>query len=281
MKKNLVVSLIGISMIVIAIVFDVLFFPQIKYAFAEEPYTPDYSYLPSTLNIDVSPSSSNVFNNGYSFVAYGAPSVDTDYSISVLWSNSNNIDTHNLLMSMSFYNSRSGNLTCYGFKVTAYNWSESRTDVIYENYLIPVSSFESLSGNMYLISRSYDALNIEFFIDVPGASYYEFSFNDFVLNFYGGYNAGFTAGYNVGYNDAKNDFYNSRYQLGYSDGFNEGASGQYSFFALISAVVETPINAVLGVLNFNFLGINLKDFFLSIFTIALIVLILKFVLVRN
>ena len=107
-----------------------------------------------------------------------------------------------------------------------------------------------------------------------------------------GYSAGETAGYSNGYSDGKNFGYNSGleegkqlgsatgYQQGYaagsSDGYDIGfASGtasanDYTFLGLIGAVIDAPIQALTGLLNFDILGFKMSAFVLSLFTVCVV-----------
>jgi hypothetical protein len=66
--------------------------------------------------------------------------------------------------------------------------------------------------------------------------------------------------------------YNQIYRSGYNAGLE--AENPYTFSALMSAVIEAPLNAVLGLFNFEFLGVNLKNVVTVLFTVAVLVAIL-------
>lgn len=66
-----------------------------------------------------------------------------------------------------------------------------------------------------------------------------------------------------------------------SQAFNKGkqagieSANKYTFSALVSSVVDAPIKAITGLLNFEIFGVNLKSFMLSLFTIAVVIAIVK------
>lgn len=63
---------------------------------------------------------------------------------------------------------------------------------------------------------------------------------------------------------------------GFSDGYDSNLNAHtYTFENLLFAVFEVPVKTFIGLFNFNFLGVNLAGFFLSIFTLACIVMIVK------
>lgn len=86
-----------------------------------------------------------------------------------------------------------------------------------------------------------------------------------------GYTSGYDAGNTAGYNRGKND----GYDLGHMQGIMD--SGNYSFLSLIGATVDAPITALTGLLNFEILGVNLSSFFFGLFTITLLIIIIKYI----
>ena len=88
-----------------------------------------------------------------------------------------------------------------------------------------------------------------------------------------GYNAGETAGYSSGYTTGYNSGDTAGYYRGYNDGGN--AANTYTFLGLISAVIDAPIKAFTGLFNFNLLGVNMVSFITALFTLAVIITIIK------
>ena len=69
-------------------------------------------------------------------------------------------------------------------------------------------------------------------------------------------------------------------QKGFSEAqkmFDNGNT-DYSFFGLISAVIDAPIKAIRGLLNFDILGVNMFSFVTSLFSLAVVLMIVKLVL---
>lgn len=101
-----------------------------------------------------------------------------------------------------------------------------------------------------------------------------------------GYNYGYLDGYNYGYNDAKNEYYNVGYfdgkKYGYEIGYNKGIneSNDYTFLGLISACIDAPITYFTSLFNFELLGVNLSSFLTAIFTLCIIVTIVRLCLGR-
>lgn len=89
--------------------------------------------------------------------------------------------------------------------------------------------------------------------------------------------------YNAGYEDAKAKYNNiqaylpggTEYQKIYNLGKLAGESSNNTFFGLISAVIDAPIKAFTGLLNFEIFGVNIKSFLLTLFTIGLVISIVK------
>ena len=100
------------------------------------------------------------------------------------------------------------------------------------------------------------------------------------------YNDGYNKGYNVGYDNGKyiestrvnesSASYIAGKNKGYSEGVND--AGNYTFFSLISSVVDVPIKALVGLLDFNLFGIDMSSLYLSLFTLCIIIAIVKMLL---
>lgn len=89
-----------------------------------------------------------------------------------------------------------------------------------------------------------------------------------------GYKNGYDEGYKKGVDSIDVQSIKSQaYNQGKADGIN--SANKYTFSALVSSVVDAPIKAVTGLLNFEIFGVNLKSFMLSLFTLALVIAIIK------
>lgn len=105
------------------------------------------------------------------------------------------------------------------------------------------------------------------------------SFND--NQFYReGYSAGESAGYSAGETAGYSSGYKAGETIGYNNGYSAGVEhgGEYTFFSLISAVIDAPIQAFMGLFNFELLGINLAGFFTGLLTLAFIITIVRLIM---
>lgn len=99
--------------------------------------------------------------------------------------------------------------------------------------------------------------------------------------------SGYDAGYNAGVISVKQQ-YDARLQAerenARQQGFAEAqkmfdnGNADYSFFGLISAVIDAPVKAIRGLLNFDILGVNMFAFVTSLFSLAVILMLIKFIL---
>lgn len=89
--------------------------------------------------------------------------------------------------------------------------------------------------------------------------------------------------YNTGFSDGKNsvdtDYYYKQgstngYNLGYNKGLEDANS--YSFIGLVGAVVDAPISYFKSLFNFNLLGFNMLNFITALFTICVVITIVRF-----
>ena len=98
---------------------------------------------------------------------------------------------------------------------------------------------------------------------------------------------GYDAGFNAGQISVKQQYdarlqaeRESARQQGFAEAqkmFDNGNT-DYSFFGLISAVIDAPIKAIRGLLNFDILGVNMFSFVTSLFSLAVVLMIVKLLL---
>lgn len=93
------------------------------------------------------------------------------------------------------------------------------------------------------------------------------------------------ASYELGVEDGKNQAYTTvnTSSSSYVAGYNVGVSSaqNVSFDSLMSAVIDVPIRAIGGLLDFNFLGINLLQFIYSLLTLGIIIAIIRLFLGKS
>lgn len=92
-----------------------------------------------------------------------------------------------------------------------------------------------------------------------------------------GYRNGYSDGQDIGFQDGYDSGRKEGQAIGKQEGYNEGIrdANQYSFLNLLGAVVDAPIQALSGLLNFDILGFNMLNFFLSLLTLALIIFVVR------
>ena len=135
-----------------------------------------------------------------------------------------------------------------------------------------------LLGSDYLRlgSDGYDVYGGYVDIIYPYTSVYTFTsttqtidcgywFTNYAHYYDNGYDVGSLDGYDVGYREGE--------IIGYQRGVED--AGDYTFFTLISAVVDAPIQAFTGLFNFDLLGVNLVDFFFALLTVATIIAVIR------
>lgn len=128
--------------------------------------------------------------------------------------------------------------------------------------------------------------NIYHHLNMPYRKYYFSNSYNFTDNEYydqgydGGYRDGLNEGYNNGYAEGNDKGYNNGYNVGYNNGYSEGVedTNQYSFLNLVSATIDAPIKYFQSLFNFELLGVNLQGFLTGLFTLCVIVTIIKMVL---
>lgn len=164
-------------------------------------------------------------------------------------------------------------------------YSETVGDFFSTYVIYTSSSGASLSIEFY---SGLNGFNINL---IPGCPIYYsdrtyFLVKDLTDNEYynQGYANGSSAGYSSGYAEGEAAGYRDGYGVGngvgYNNGYSDGveAGGNYTFFSLISAVIDAPVQAFMGLFNFELLGVNLAGFFTGLLTLAFIVTVVRLIL---
>lgn len=136
---------------------------------------------------------------------------------------------------------------------------------------IQFTSPTNLSG-VYIILGSDDTSSLSLFI-------YNAYFSLLTNDPYGAIQTAYDSGwenskkYYDNYYGVNGTGYNTIYNAGYSAGLD--ADTPYTFGYLMSSVIEAPLNAVLSIFNFDFLGVNFKNVITLILTLCIIIAIVR------
>lgn len=230
---------------------------------------------------------------------------DYFYGISTFYINTltGDVTSHNCIL--SFYNSLTDIVVpFYCFVDTPYDLTSVVPSLNMQQFTIIISDYIS---NMNFSSDIISYLNTRF-----SSSYYVCSFTDttgyrfnicFPLNTivttlrnysdnllipYRCYDftdlsddVKYERGYQQGLADNQKNIYNQGYLAGRTIGYGEGHSAgvndsnTYTFTGLIGAVLNVPVSVFNSLLDYNLLGVNLKSFALSIFSVCVILFIIR------
>ena len=92
-----------------------------------------------------------------------------------------------------------------------------------------------------------------------------------------------TVSYENGFNDGINSvdtdkYFNNGFTAGYNSGKHDGiaSANDYSFISLFGAIFDAPVKAFTSLFNFNLLGVNILSLITALFTLCVIVVIIRF-----
>lgn len=168
-------------------------------------------------------------------------------------------------------------------------YDSDRKIVYFKAFLNNVSNV-SFSVFDYRVSNDNDRIVFYGFVEDSSFSVSDFLVPTAVDTLYVTTSEGqesYNSGFNAGVNSVKSQYEsqleavkeNAR-QKGFAEAeamFNNGNT-DYSFFGLISAVIDAPIKALRGLLNFDILGVNMFAFVTSLFSLAVVLMIVKLLL---
>lgn len=91
------------------------------------------------------------------------------------------------------------------------------------------------------------------------------------------YDSGVSYGYALGYSNGSSTApaYQKGFEAGVKVGQSQSGDGNASLLGLISAVVDAPIQAFSGLMNFKIFDIDLAPFLLSLFTVCIIISVVR------
>lgn len=161
--------------------------------------------------------------------------------------------------------------------------------VVNEDFYLPINNLVDYQGVFELELTYYDGgieefVTVEFFIDfIELTSIYIYYNANSDIAYNNGYNKGFSEGFSSGRSQGYKDGLLANdediYQAGINAGYTQGleASEKYNFMSLLSSVIDVPIQAFTSLFSFDLLGINLANFFYAIFTVCVILAVLRFI----
>lgn len=117
-----------------------------------------------------------------------------------------------------------------------------------------------------------------YFLANPNEMNQDLSYN---MGYADGSANGFDIGYNQGYSEAFDGAFENGRTQGYAEGLNAGRLEKNTFFALITALIDAPLQAIYNAFDFEILGMNLRDFFLGLLSVAIIIFVIRFVTGRK
>lgn len=119
--------------------------------------------------------------------------------------------------------------------------------------------------SLFLDTRSY-------FLDTA-LNDNEFYINGLEVGRQEGLKEGREEGYRNGYNEGKTAGINIGYDRGRIDGLN--TASEATLYNLVSTIFNVPITSFIHLINFEFFGVNLANFFTGILTLAVILFIVS------
>ena len=99
-----------------------------------------------------------------------------------------------------------------------------------------------------------------------------------------GYDDGYGVGIKNGYDEGYDEGYDKGYEKGKDKGYYEGRADEVEnsgFGGLVSAVVDVPIRAFKSLFSFDILGVNTQNLILSLITLALVIIVVKWVFFKK
>lgn len=258
---------------------------------AETDYTFSFSYDVSYGVKQLKFSGSYVYQNAFVY-----PVVNGSY---YLWFNANKMPVYTYLKNANFtyftvadyakslpdyYGGDLVNNVTFYYEVSSSGLSNySQITYLLDSYQTP----QTLKESYKYTNENGDYLEIYCYrYGYAGNSFVPVTWTRYLaaLDYSNGYDTGYSEGYEAGKTVSDDNVYQNGFNVGkgqgYSQGYNAGleASNKYTFLNLMASVIDAPIQAVAGLLNFNLLGFNMLNFFYALLTLAIIVAVVRLIL---
>lgn len=289
MKIKVIVSII----LVIAVIFSATAFTAVA---EEYEFIPTYTIemgtitaFHSTLNnyeqivvgaIDVENDVIKIFrisknNNGYVFDGVNYPS-NAESEIE------NIIRGYTIVSISGYYRdvyylkeqlSIQGNPTLYMFDTLVQNHPISNTTIagiayaVNETQISKISNYNLATTQKYIPNEKWNKI-------VTSVSRYgQYLQADKVIYYYKADTNAYNQGYKEGYAKATNTV--NKDSASYQQGLQDSNAYDYTFYGLMSSVINAPVQAFSGMFDINILGTNLRAFLLALLTISIVILIIR------
>lgn len=238
----------------------------------------------------LSPTCTNISDT--QFIKYLDPYSDTTYNtnnivggiivydrldVEILQGNLNSNNTRYLQITLTVYqaNNTTTNYT-YRYNITS--------DFGYGGY----SPYYNPTRTTITYSYSFKSLIIDYYTSYNEGYQAGLNANDNESIYEDGYQAGLDDGKQTGVNEVINNpnnynLYNQEQYVNYgnskyNEGYNENATyslESQGFLILFNSVMNAPFNILNGILNFDFMGVNLFNVFTFLITCALVIWVVK------
>lgn len=96
---------------------------------------------------------------------------------------------------------------------------------------------------------------------------------DKIIYYYEADTNAYNQGYKEGYAKATNTV--NKDSASYLQGLQDSNAYDYTFYGLMSSVINAPVEAFSGMFDINILGTNLRAFLLALLTISIVILIIR------
>lgn len=233
-------------------------------------YNPGNGGLTDEVQITLQSGPNMTTRQGYYFLLSSSQDLNTvgTYCNILVTNNGDNILTANIIrvdmgsakMYDGFYNGHSYNMPSSYYNFLRYIDINGN----FVEFQFPVSASSPYVDSFLLKSRTYYLSN-----DFDNNNFYQ-------QGLYDGIQQGKQEGITIGEEQAVNKYKDQWLQQGRQEGI--ASANEYTFLGLISAAVDAPLQALMGLLNFDLLGINFFGLFGGLLTLGIIMFIVRMVM---
>lgn len=166
-----------------------------------------------------------------------------------------------------------GNPNLYMFNTLVTSHPISNTTIAGSAYAVNQTQISKFSNYNLLTTQKYLPTVAWVKVVTDVTRYGQYLQADKTIYYYKADTKAYNQGYNEGYAKANNTV--NRDSASYIQGLQDSNAYDYTFYGLMSSVINAPVEAFSGMFDINILGTNLRSFLLALLTIAIVIMIIR------
>ena len=166
-----------------------------------------------------------------------------------------------------------GNSGLYMYSTLVQRHPNTNTQIAGVAYAVNETQISKISNYTIQTTQKYIPTPAWNKIVTTVSRYGSFLQSNNVIYYYKADTNAYNQGYNEGYAKATNTV--NKDSASYQQGLQDSNAYDYTFYGLMSSVINAPVQAFSGMFDINILGTNIRAFLLALLTLSIVILIIR------